>query len=222
MDDFNSRFLCRAPILHLKEWSNEADALLLLLGGCQLLAHIAKVLYRYFSVPSGETWKILAAPGWTEKGDRWRTVQEMRGSGIVKTWCRTRLDEKWNGQRAEGLARLLPWCIEARGCDCPLVHVLLVGSWRLSEGSHVLVTSDSTQEWTTPEGGIESLTLGLARERRSHIAGGNTSTYFSVVFRNFGLCNFAGTFPELTNHDSRSSLPDPTCWPNRIWQTTCL
>jgi hypothetical protein len=41
------------------------------------------------------------------------------------------------------------------------------------------------------------------------------------VFRNFGLFNFAGTFPELkenlgvssaelTNRDSRSSLPDPT------------
>jgi hypothetical protein len=46
-----------------------------------------------------------------------------------------------------------------------------------------------------------------------------------VVFRNFGLFNFAGTFPELTeilgvssaeltNRDSRSSLPDPTPWPN--------
>jgi hypothetical protein len=46
------------------------------------------------------------------------------------------------------------------------------------------------------------------------------------VFRNFGLFNFAGTFPELTqnlgvssaeltNHDSRSSLPDPTHWHNR-------
>jgi hypothetical protein len=46
------------------------------------------------------------------------------------------------------------------------------------------------------------------------------------VFRNFGLFNFAGTFPELTenlgassaeltNRDSRSSLPDPTPWPNR-------
>jgi hypothetical protein len=47
-----------------------------------------------------------------------------------------------------------------------------------------------------------------------------------AVFRNFGLFNFAGTFPELTenlvvssaeltyrtNRDSRSSLPDPTCW----------
>jgi hypothetical protein len=58
--------------------------------------------------------------------------------------------------------------------------LLLVVGWWLSEGSHVLVTSDSTREWTTPEGGIESLTLGLARERRSHIPGGNTSTYFSV------------------------------------------
>jgi hypothetical protein len=47
-----------------------------------------------------------------------------------------------------------------------------------------------------------------------------------LVFRNFGLFNFAGTFPELTenlgvssaeltNRDSRSSLPDPTRWPNR-------
>jgi hypothetical protein len=31
-----------------------------------------------------------------------------------------------------------------------------------------------------PQGGIESLTLGLARERRSHIPGGNMLTYFSV------------------------------------------
>jgi hypothetical protein len=50
-----------------------------------------------------------------------------------------------------------------------------------------------------------------------------------IVFRNFGLFNFAWTFPELTenlvisspeltyrtNRDSRSSLPDPTCWPSR-------
>jgi hypothetical protein len=47
-----------------------------------------------------------------------------------------------------------------------------------------------------------------------------------LVFQNFGLFNFAGTFPELTenlgvssaeltNRDSRSSLPDPTPWPNR-------
>ena len=47
-----------------------------------------------------------------------------------------------------------------------------------------------------------------------------------LVFRNFGLFNFAGTFPELTenlgvssaeltNRDSRSSLPDPTRWPDR-------
>jgi hypothetical protein len=47
----------------------------------------------------------------------------------------------------------------------------------------------------------------------------------TIVFRNFGLFNFAGTFPELTenlgvssaeltNRDSRSSLPDPTRWPN--------
>jgi hypothetical protein len=28
---------------------------------------------------------------------------------------------------------------------------------------------------------MESLTLGLARERRSHTPGGNTSTYFSVT-----------------------------------------
>jgi hypothetical protein len=55
-----------------------------------------------------------------------------------------------------------------------------------------------------------------------------------LVFWNFILFNFAGTFLELTenlgissmeliNHDSRSSLPDPTRWPNRIWQTfkTC-
>jgi hypothetical protein len=51
-----------------------------------------------------------------------------------------------------------------------------------------------------------------------------------VVFRNFGLFNFAGTFPELTenlrlssaeltNRDSRSSLPDPTRWPNRAKQS---
>jgi hypothetical protein len=47
-----------------------------------------------------------------------------------------------------------------------------------------------------------------------------------LEFRNFGLFNFAGTFPELTKNlgvssaeltkrDSRSSLPDPTPWPNR-------
>ena len=55
---------------------------------------------------------------------------------------------------------------------------------------------------------------------------GTPSNVMPLVFRNFGLFNFAGTFPELTenlgvssaeltNRDSRSSLPDPTRWPNR-------
>jgi hypothetical protein len=49
-------------------------------------------------------------------------------------------------------------------------------------------------------------------------------TRISLVFQNFGLFNFAGTFPELTenlgvssaeltNRDSRSTLPDPTRGP---------